>query len=268
MTVSLPFATLLTCAHRLADASGKAIKPYFRKLIRVTDKGGANGFDPVTEADQAAERAIARHLARTFPDHGMIGEEYGNVRPEARYRWVIDPIDGTRSFIMGLPTWGTLIGLMDGPKLVLGLMDQPFTGERFWSTATSAQLRTPDGKTGRIKTRLCPALDQAIFSSTHPDLFKGTHQLKAHARLKATTRMTRYGGDCYAYCLLAAGHIDVIVEPGLKAYDIAALIPIIERAGGVVTTWDGGPATGGGNIAATGNPALHADVLGLIAASR
>lgn len=265
MTPSPPFSTLLACAHALADASGKAIKPYFRKLISVDDKGGANGFDPVTAADKAAERAITRQLARTFPEHGLIGEEYGTVRPDARYRWVIDPIDGTRSFIMGLPTWGTLIGLMDGPDLVLGVMDQPFTGERFWSTATRAQMRTADGKTRRIKTRLCPSLDQATFSATHPDLFKGARQIQAHARLKAATRMTRYGGDCYAYCLLAAGHIDVIVEPGLNAYDIAALIPIIERAGGIVTTWDGGPATHGGNIAASGNPALHAEVLALIA---
>ncbi len=258
-------STLLACAHTLADLSAKAIKPYFRKALAVSDKGGPDGFDPVTVADQAAERAIIRHLTRTFPDHGIVGEEYGALRPDARYRWVIDPIDGTRSFMMGLPTWGTLIGLMDGPDLMIGLMNQPFTGERFWATPSRANLRSADGKTRRIKTRACASLDQAIFSSTHPDLFKGPRQRNIHGALKAATRMTRYGGDCYAYCLLAAGHIDVIVEPGLQAYDIAALIPIIAAAGGVVTTWTGSPATNGGDIVACGSPERHAEVLALIA---
>ena len=256
---------LLACAHSLADASAKAIRPFFRKVMTIDDKGGAAGFDPVTAADKAAERAIARHLAHAFPDHGLIGEEYGIVRPNARFRWVINPIDGTRAFIMGLPTWGTLIGLMDGTELVLGVMDQPFTGERFWSSAGASHLRTGDGRTRKIKTRACQDLGQAVFSTTHPDLFAAGSEKAVHDAIKSTARMTRYGGDCYAYCLLAAGHIDVIVEPGLKPYDIAALVPIIERAGGRVTTWDGGPAAGGGDIVACGDRALHAKVLRVIA---
>lgn len=264
VTQSIPFAALLACAHTLADAAARAIRPHFRKSPTVDDKGGAAGFDPVTAADRAAERAIARQLVRMFPDHGIIGEEYGVQRPNARYRWVVDPIDGTRAFIMGLPTWGTLIGLMDGPELILGVMDQPFTGERFWSGAQASHLRSPDGRARRIKTRACTTLELSIFSTTHPDLFASAREKKVHAALKAQTRMTRYGGDCYAYCLLAAGHIDVIVEPGLKPYDIAALVPIITRAGGCITTWAGGSPADGGNIVACGDPALHAQVLRLI----
>lgn len=265
MTKAPSSSALLSCAHALADASAKAIRPYFRKAIEVDDKGGKAGFDPVTAADRAAERAIARYLAQTYPDHGIIGEEYGEVLPDARFRWVIDPIDGTRAFIMGLPTWGTLIGLLDGTELILGVMDQPFTGERFWASTGAAHLRTGDGKTRKIKTRACPDLARAVFSTTHPDLFTTAAEKAVHDGVKSAVRMTRYGGDCYAYCLLAAGHIDVIVEPGLKPYDIAALVPIIERAGGRVTTWDGGPAANGGDIVACGDPALHSKILRVIA---
>lgn len=259
---------LLACAHALADASGLAIRPFFRKAIAVSDKGGVAGFDPVTAADQAAERAIIRVLGKTFPEHGVIGEEYGTVRPDARFRWVIDPIDGTRAFIMGMPTWGTLIGLMDGDELVLGVMDQPFTGERFWSSASAAHLRTSDGRTRKIATRDCRELSNAVYSTTHPDLFAAKSEKRVHDSIKAVARMTRYGGDCYAYCLLAAGHIDVIVEPGLKAYDIAALVPIITKAGGRVTTWDGGDPAHGGDIVACGDTELHDAVLAMIKKAR
>lgn len=265
MSKPVPYPSLLTCAHALADASSSVIRPHFRKSLTVNDKGGKAGFDPVTIADRAAERAIIRHLAAAFPDHGIIGEEYGSVGVDAQYRWVIDPIDGTRAFIMGLPTWGTLIGLMDGSDLILGLMDQPFTGERYWSGTKAAHLRTADGKTKRIKTRACPELTSAIFSTTHPDLFETPAEQSVLAALKSRARMTRFGGDCYAYCLLASGFIDVIVEPGLKPYDIAALVPIIERAGGKITTWDGGSPNSGGDIVACGDPTLHGRVLKLIA---
>ena len=260
-----PYATLLSTAHALADVAGAAIRPHFRKVLKIDDKGGAAGFDPVTKADRAAERAIIRHLAKTFPEHGIVGEEFGTKLPDARYRWVIDPIDGTRAFIMGLPTWGTLIGLLDGGKPVLGLMDQPFTGERFWTSASASQMRTPDGTTRRLRTRRCGKLADAIFSTTHPDLFQPGPEARVHGALKAGARMTRYGGDCYAYAMLAAGHIDVIVESGLSAYDIVAMIPIIERAGGSVTNWLGGSAAGGGQILAAGDSGLHAQLVRLIA---
>ena len=258
------FSELLACAHDLADASGAAIRPRFRRALKVDDKGGGAGFVPVTAADRAAERAMCRKLAATFPEHGIVGEEYGIQRPDARYRWVLDPIDGTRAFISGLPTWGTLIGLMDGEEAILGMMDQPFTGERFWSSATGAHLRGADGKTGRLKTRACSRIEAAVFSSTHPDLFAAGREQKILNAIKSKARLTRYGADCYAFCMLAAGHIDLVLEPGLKVYDIVALIPIIERAGGRVTTWDGASAVNGGNVVASGDRALHDQVLRLI----
>lgn len=263
---SLPSAkALLACAHELADASGATIRPYFRKTIAVHDKGGMAGFDPVTAADRAAEKVIIRHLRAAFPDHGIEGEEFGIANASARYRWVIDPIDGTRAFIAGLPTWGTLIGLLEGGDAVLGLMDQPITQERFWSAPTGAYARTGGGRARRIATRRCADLEQAVLSTTHPDLFACGRPQAVHAAFKARARLTRYGADCYAFCMLAAGFIDVVIESGLKPYDIVALIPIIEKAGGRVTTWDGGPATGGGDVLATGDPRLHAALLKMIA---
>ena len=266
MTKSKPPSTaaLLACAHDLADASGAVIRPYFRRRLGVEDKGGAAGFDPVTVADRAAERAIVRHLATVFPCHGVIGEEFGTTQPDARFRWVIDPIDGTRAFISGLPTWGTLIGLIDGDTPIIGVMDQPVTGERFWAKPSGAYMRTGTAKPRRLSTRPCPKLDDAVLSSTHPDLFaKGRQQAILHT-LKSRARLTRYGADCYAFSMLAAGFIDVVIEPGLKPYDIVALIPIIEQAGGCVTTWDGGPATHGGDVIACGDKALHATLLKMI----
>ena len=259
------FATLLAFAHELADVSADVIRPQFRRPIAVSNKAGKGGYDPVTAADQAAERAIRRAVKARWPEHGLIGEEMGSEREDARYRWVIDPIDGTRAFIMGSPMWGTLIGLLDGSEALLGLMNQPFTGERFWSGTNAAYMRTGDGKARRLKTRACPRLTDAILSTTHPDLFGDGTEIEAFARLRSKARMTRYGGDCYAYCLLAAGFIDVIVESGLKPYDVVALIPIIERAGGRVTEWDGGPAAAGGRILATGDKRLHDEVLRTLA---
>ena len=251
------FRSLIESAHVLADASGKAILPYFRKKIAVDNKGGAGGFDPVTAADRAAERVVARLIAARWPDHGFVGEEYGARGTDARYRWVVDPIDGTRAFIMGYPLWGTLIGLLDGQSPVLGLMDQPFTGERIWSGERAAFLRRGDSAARRLRTRSCPRIEDAVLSTTHPDLFDAGSEMQGFLRLKARARMTRYGGDCYAYCLLAAGHVDLVVEAGLKPHDVVALVPIIERAGGRITTWDGKPAVAGGRIVAAGDPVLH-----------
>lgn len=258
------FPALLQCAHDLADASGPAVLAHFRKPIAVDNKA-ASGFDPVTKADRAAERVIARQLKARFPDHGIVGEEYGNRAGAGRFSWVVDPIDGTRAFIMGSPLWGTLIGLLDGGAPCLGVMDQPFTGERFWSGDKASYMRVRGGAPKKLKTRACARLDEAILTSTHPDLFEGPKQQRALHQLKNAVRMTRYGGDCYGYCLLAAGFVDVIVESNLKPYDIVALIPIIERAGGCITTWDGGPATSGGNVVASGDARLHDQALALIA---
>lgn len=187
---------------------------------------------------------------------------------------MLDPIDGTRAFIMGYPLWGVLIGLMDGPDTILGMMDQPFTGERFFATAPHA---TPKGqpkgafwtgpggaKPKKLRTRPCNKLSEAILGCTTPDMFKSADEAARFQSLSKQVRMTRFGGDCYAYCLLAAGHVDLVVEAGLKAVDIVALIPIIEQAGGVVTDWNGGPATNGGRIIAAGDPKTHAAALRIL----
>lgn len=256
---------LLAFAHQLADASGAAILPYFRRAIRVDNKAADGAFDPVTAADRAAERVIARMVAHHWPDHGVIGEEGSARNPDARFKWFIDPIDGTRAFIMGMPLWGTLIGVLDGSEPVLGLMDQPFTRERFWSSVRQSHMRIGDGRARRLATRACRRLEDAVLTTTHPRLFAGGHEAEAFARMEARVRMTRFGGDCYAYCLLSAGFIDLIVEAGLKPHDVAALVPIVERAGGRMTTWDGASATSGGRVVAAGDPLLHEAALEVLA---
>lgn len=264
-TTKPTFKDFLDFAHQLADKSAAKILPHFRRPITVDNKAGEGDFDPVTAADREAERTIASLLKARWPHHGLIGEEFGTAGHGARYQWVVDPIDGTRAFIMGMPLWGTLIGLLDGDEPVLGLMDQPHTRERFWCGARASYMRGPDGRRRRMRTRACAHLSDAILSTTHPDLFaRGAETLRFH-RLKGAVRMTRYGGDCYAYCLLAAGFIDLVVEAGLKPHDVVALIPIIERAGGRITTWDGAPATSGGRIVAAGDPHLHAQALEVLA---
>jgi len=249
--------------HELADASGAAVLPHFRKTLAVENKGRTGGYDPVTIADRNAERAIRRLIARRFPDHAVEGEEFGTTGG-GTYRWLIDPIDGTRAFVMGLPLWGTLIGLMRGDEPLLGMMDQPYIRERFWSYGRGASLRTPDGQQRKLRTRSCQSLADAILATTHPDMFAPGTESRSFACVRQRVRSCRYGGDCYAYAMLAAGHIDVVIEAGLKAYDIAALIPIIEGAGGRVTTWEGKPAGGGGRILACGDPRLHEQVLKLL----
>lgn len=256
------FAHWLEAAHAFADVAGAAILPHFRRRLAVENKHTkAGGFDPVTVADKGAERAIRRELKARLPDHGMVGEELGDIAPDATHRWIVDPIDGTRAFILGLPLWGTLIGLLEGTKPILGLMDQPYTRERFWTGEKASFMRDTAGKERRLKTRACRSLADAMLTTTHPDMFKAGEESERFQGLTRSVRMTRYGGDCYGYCLLAAGHVDVIVEAGLKGFDVVALIPIIEKAGGCITTWTGGSAHEGGRIVASGDPALHEIVL-------
>ncbi len=256
----------LEFAHRLADISGEAALPYFRKSIAVRNKAAATGFDPVTAADRSAERAIRKAIKARYPEHGIVGEEFAQVAGAGHLNWIIDPIDGTRAFITGMPLWGTLIGLLDAGEPVLGLMNQPFTGERFWGAGGKAYSSIRGGTPRRLKTRPCASLAEAVLTTTHPDMFSKAGELPAFEKLKAQARMTRFGGDCYGYCLLAAGFIDLIVESGLKSYDIVALVPIIEGAGGRVTTWQGKPATDGGRIVASGDPRVHKEALAVLRA--
>jgi histidinol phosphatase-like enzyme (inositol monophosphatase family) len=248
--------------NELATLSGQAILPFFRSSIAAEDKSRGGVFDPVTEADRAGEAAMRQLIKRSFPTHGIIGEEFGAEQEDADYVWVLDPIDGTRAFIAGLLTWGTLIGLSRAGQPVFGMMHQPFTRERFFGDGGSASFRGPGGER-RLRTRRCASLGDAIISTTSPKLFSGD-ELRAYDRVESVARLARYGCDCYAYCMLAAGHIDLVVESGLKPYDIVALIPIIEGAGGVVTAWDGGSAASGGSIVASGDRRVHAAALELL----
>jgi myo-inositol-1(or 4)-monophosphatase len=264
VTTKAQHAAFLATAHRLADLSGAAVRPYFRRALKVDNKGGASRFDPVTAADKAAERAIAKALQMEWPDHGIEGEEYGLKAGVSPYSWIIDPIDGTKAFILGFPIWGTLIALAHDNMPVLGIMDQPFTGERFWSGPATAAMRGPDGRERRLKTRACATLAGAMFVTTHPDMFKPGNEARGFEAVRAATRYTRYGGDCYSYCMLAAGHVDLVVEASLKPYDIAALIPIIEKAGGRCTSWTGGSAARGGRVVAAGDPRVHEQAVKLL----
>jgi myo-inositol-1(or 4)-monophosphatase len=250
---------LLAFACRLADAAGEVILPHFRSALAVDNKAGPAAFDPVTVADRDAEAAMRVLIERHHPDHGILGEEHGARAGAGEFRWVLDPIDGTRGFMTGLPTWGTLIGLEQRGRPLVGVMDQPFVRERFVGAPGLAELRR-DGRATPLRTRACARIEDAVLSTTNPYLFAPDDLVRFDA-LRKRARMLRYGGDCYAYCLLAAGLIDLVVESGLQPYDIVALVPIIEAAGGVLTTWDGGPPYEGGRIVAAGDRAVHAAVL-------
>ncbi|WP_373285303.1 histidinol-phosphatase [Sphingomonas prati] len=245
-------------AHLLADAAGAAIRPFFRARFDIETKPDAS---PVTQADQAAERAIRAVLAEHAPQDGIIGEEYGRVREDADRVWVLDPIDGTRAFIAGRPIFGTLIALLEQGRPVLGVIDQPISGER-WVGAHGRPTTLNDVP---VTTRSCPAIANALLATTSPWLFDGPGGA-AFDRVRAAVRDTALGGDCYNYALLAAGHGDVIVEQGLQLYDFAALVPVVEGAGGVMRDWSGNPldANSNGQVIAVGDPSLLDPVLTLI----
>ena len=246
---------------RLAEAAKAETLPRFRVGVDVVNKD-KGGFDPVTEGDRAAEVAIRAIVQEQFPDHGILGEEQGNVGIDREHVWVIDPIDGTRAFISGVPVWGTLIGFQQHGRAIMGLMDQPFTGERYFADGTSSWYSGPDGAR-QLRTRDCGALENAILFTTSPHLFSAA-ELPLYMEIQNRVRLFRYGIDCYAYALLAAGHVDLVIESGLKPYDVGALIPIIEQAGGVITTFDGGRPEQGGSIVAAGSAAVHAAALEIL----
>ncbi len=248
----------------LATISGETIKPFFRTTLGVENKARSGPFDPVTEADRAAEQAMRTLIRKNFPNHGIVGEEFGNDRPESSYVWVLDPIDGTKSFISGTPAWGTLIGLLKDGQPVYGMMHQPFIGERFTGDGASARYRGPAGER-RLNTRACAKVSDASLFTTSP-LLMNDEERELFEKVQNKARLTRFGGDCYAFCMVAAGFIDLVIEAGLKPYDIVALIPIIEGAGGIITDWTGGSATKGGCIIAAGDKRVHAEALALLKA--
>ena len=247
--------------NRLAEAAKAETLPRFRSGLDVTNKL-SSGFDPVTEGDRAAEVAIRALIEEHFPDHGILGEEHGNVGLDREYVWVIDPIDGTRAFISGVPVWGTLIGLQRNGRAVMGMIDQPFTGESYFADANGSIYNGPEGER-RLQVRDCGALANAILFTTSPHLFAGV-EMEKYREIESQVRLFRYGTDCYAYALLAAGHVDLVIENGLKPYDVGGIIPVIENAGGVITTWDGGRPENGGSIIAAGSRAVYEQAMAVL----
>jgi myo-inositol-1(or 4)-monophosphatase len=246
---------------QLASVSGETILPFFRSALAIENKM-PGGFDPVTEADRAAENAMRTLIRKNFPNHGILGEEYGSERTDAEYVWVLDPIDGTKSFITGMVAWGTLIGLMRFGEPVFGMMHQPFTHEKFSGDGGAAHYRGPAGNRD-LHVRACASLGDAIVSTTSP-LLMNKPDRAAFGRLENAVKLSRYGGDCYAYCMLAAGLIDLVIETEIKPYDIVAVIPIVTGAGGIVTTWENGPAQAGGRIIVAGDKRVHEQALEML----
>lgn len=250
---------LIVLAERLVEASGAIVRRYFRSGLVVADKAD---LSPVTAADREAESVIRAILEATRPDDGIIGEEYGQKNVDAEYVWVIDPIDGTKAFITGRPTFGTLVGLLYQGKPVLGVIDQPVLGDR-WVGATGHGA-TFNGVATRV--RACAGLAAATLSATTPEMFVTTEDVKAFKRVAASVRMTVYGGDCYAYGLLASGFQDLVIEASLNFYDFAALAPVLTGAGGQITDWQGRALDlySDGRVVAAGDPRLHAEALALL----
>ncbi len=251
-------AEFLALANDLADASGAVIRRYFRQPLAVDDKADES---PVTVADREAEEAIRALLAARRPADGVIGEEHGNERTDAEFVWVVDPIDGTKSFITGRPIFGTLIALARAGRPLLGIIDQPVIGER-WIGALGHGTRFAGAA---ARTRACPDLASALLGTTSPDLFP-PGRIERFRRVAAAAKHVVYGGDCYTYGQLSSGFVDVVIEAGLKPYDYCALVPVIEEAGGVVTDWNGDPirVTSDGTVLAAGDPRTHAEVLSLL----
>ena len=257
-------ADIVAFAHKLADASGETIRPYFRQRLDIADKRpivhGKPVFDPVTEADKNAEKAIRAIIDVERPQDGILGEEFGEKAGSNAYRWVLDPVDGTRAFINGRHEWGSLIALEEDLKPVLGVIDQPWIGERFVGANGAAELHFK-GAVTPLHTRKGVTLDDAILCATHPDAFYKDGERDAFRRVQKIAKLTRWGGDCYIFGLMALGFCDVIVESGFHRWDVAALIPLIEGAGGVITNWQGGDCSAGGQVLAAGDARLHAEAM-------
>ncbi len=250
-----------TVAEELADRARVETLRHFR-ASGLEAESKAEAFDPVTVADRAAEQAMREALADLRPDDGILGEEFENIVGTSGYTWVLDPIDGTRGYISGTPTWGVLIAVSDADGPQLGLIDQPYIGERFMGGAGRAMVTGPRG-TADLGVRKTSQLSDATLFTTFPEVGSAEEGAAFH-RVAKQVKLTRYGCDCYAYALLAAGQVDLVIEAGLQAYDIQAPIAVVEAAGGIVTDWEGGPAHMGGRAIAAATPELHAAALKLL----
>ncbi len=253
---------LRAVALDLADIAAAEILPLFRSTALVADNKAETGFDPVTEADRAAERAMRKHLARARPNDGILGEEFPPTPGTSGLTWVLDPVDGTRAFMSGAPTWGCLIAVNAGGPPLLGLIDQPHTGERFIGGFGSAELLR-NGAVAPLSVRTGTALDAATLFTTFPEVGTSAER-EAFEAVRDRVRLTRYGLDCYAYALVALGQVDLVIEADLKPFDIQGPQAVIEAAGGIVTDWEGGPAEVGGRVIAAGDRNLHAAALELL----
>ena len=251
-------------AVSLAEASAAAILPYFRQNAHVETKDGPV-WDPVTEGDRAGERAIRALIEERYPNHGILGEEYGVKDARSPFTWVLDPVDGTRSFVCGMPTWATLIGLSVEGKPVIGLMNQPVVGDMFYGNPNGAW-HVYRGQAAASATRKGIPLSRASIGTTAPELYRSEENQRRFQALKAKAQLTRYGGDAYFYCLMAAGHLDIAMDCGLQPYDIAPLLPIVTGAGGVAAEWTGGDSSCGGNVITAGSPALLEEALAVMSA--
>jgi len=255
---------LIRVAGLLADAARVETLKYFRKTELGLENKLSRGFDPVTVADRAAEKAMRAILSTERPHDAILGEEYGETVGTSGLTWVLDPIDGTRAYISGSPTWGTLIAVSDDAGPLCGIVDQPYIGERFIGAFGQATFSGPHGS-GGISTRKGSSLHDATLFTTFTEV--GTpDEGAAFRRVAEKVRLVRYGMDCYAYALLAAGQIDLVIEAGLNSYDIQGPIAVIEGAGGIVTNWQGGPAHMGGQAIAAANPHIHREALKLLQA--
>jgi len=265
-------ARLLATALRAADAASVPTMAHFRQALDVENKEQPGSFDPVTIADRQAEQAIKEVVSAAFPAHGFFERQIKTDQP----LWVVDPIDGTRAYITGLPLWGTLIAVYDGADVILGVLEQPVLQERFIATnfadagsaatqhsARTSELVTTHGRRS-LSTKKTQLLNQAIVQTTTPEFFHNAGHAQVLEQVEQSVSMVRYGGDCYCYALLAMGFVDIVIETGLAPYDIAALIPIVQGAGGIVTNWNGESAVSGGSVLACANGALHEQMLSLV----
>ena len=255
-------AAIVRTANALADAARAETLAHFRAGRLIPDNKDTAGFDPVTVADRAAEARMREILAAERPEDAILGEEYGASPGTSGLTWVLDPIDGTRAYMSGTPTWGVLIAVGDKAGPLFGVIDQPYIGERFWGGFGAAGMEGPHGPRP-LAVSGCETLAEATLFTTYPDL-GSVAETTAFNALAREVRLTRYGIDCYAYAMLALGQIDLVVEAGLKPYDIQAPMAVIRAAGGVVTDWQGGPAQEGGRVIAAATPALHARALALL----
>jgi myo-inositol-1(or 4)-monophosphatase len=266
MAGNIDWQSFTEFALALANASAQIILPYFRQENPIETKAG-EVWDPVTAADRAGEAAIRQLIEKRYPGHGIIGEEYGNKDGDSDFCWVLDPIDGTRAFVTGMPTWATLIGLNFQGKPAIGLMNQPFVGETFFANPQGSWVNY---KEKQLKLQCRPPRSPAdwTLTTTAPELYRTAQEKAVLARMTSSVKLTRYGGDAYFFCLLAAGHVDVAMDARMQIYDIAPLIPIISGAGGCVSTWDGRDASAGGNVVSANSPETLKEALSMIEAAR